>query len=100
MRVFPKCLDIDLDAPSVLVPFGADDRALEAALAAVGIFAPRGLDWTAWYVQSPTEVVATIYDGSGEPIVMLFATEEARKGIGDLAGEVEQLLRGQRTWTP
>lgn len=96
MRLFPKCLDVDLDAESVLMPHGADKRDLEAALSAVGIYAPRGADWVAWYRASPASVAAVVFDARGEPIVLLFETAAAR-AAWDVYGESETHSGGERS---
>jgi hypothetical protein len=78
-RFYPVVLDLDdLEPGSVLLPHGADERAVEAALAGVGIYAPRGPEIVEWGDRSilddpnTCDPIATIYDALGEPIVHLF----------------------------
>ncbi len=78
-RFYPVVLDLDDFEPgSVLLPHGAGERAVEAALAAVGIYAPRGPEVVDWSDRSvlddphTCEAAAVVRDASGEPIVLLF----------------------------
>jgi len=78
-RFHPVVLDLDdFEAGSVLLPHGADERAVEAALSAVGIYAPRGPETVEWSDRSvlddphTCEAAAVVRDATGEPIVLLF----------------------------
>jgi hypothetical protein len=75
-RYFPLVLDLDdLEPGSVLLPHGADERAVEGALAGVGIYAPRGPEIVVWsreHDPHSCDPEATIYDAYGLPLVHLF----------------------------
>jgi hypothetical protein len=72
-RVEPRCdytQTSGIVVGSVLLPIGATDREVEWALAAVGVYAPRGLDELRWsYATEPP--TACIYDCSGNLMVRL-----------------------------
>jgi hypothetical protein len=75
-RYFPVVLDLDdLEPGSILLPHGADERAVEAALAGVGIYAPRGPEivvWTREHDPHSCDPAATIFDAYDKPLVHLF----------------------------
>lgn len=57
---------------SVCLPVGAPDHEIEHALAAVGVYAPRGMDWTEWrVVVDGHPAMAKIRDASDRIIVLL-----------------------------
>ena len=84
MRLFPIVLDLDdFDAGSVLLPKGACERQVEAALAAVGIYAPRGPETVEWFEDEPNgcDPIAIVHDSRGEPIVHLYTFPVIRKDV-------------------
>ena len=57
---------------SVLLPDFAHERDVEHALAAVGVYAPRGQDYVSWRV-SADDSAAIVFDGADHPMVRLIA---------------------------
>jgi len=53
-----------------MLPYGARPSEVEAALSAVGLYAPRGLDTLEW--GAFPGAVATIFDANGNPMIHLF----------------------------
>lgn len=76
MRFDVELYDPDCDdwepVGSVLLPQYADELAVEGALAALGIYAPRGADELDWGCVRPMpENCAYIYDANGVPMIRL-----------------------------
>jgi len=59
------------DAGAVLLPFNASHSHTEHALAAVGVFAPRGADELYWNHTPRPEQYGEIYDATGQAIVRI-----------------------------
>jgi hypothetical protein len=72
MKLWPLPLDCDNwdnAGCTVQLRYGAESHEVEAALAAVGLYAPRGLDTLVW--GACPDAAATIFDSAGNPIVHL-----------------------------
>lgn len=71
MRLWPVCRGDrwENEGMSVLLPLRAKLHEVEAALSAIGLYAPRGGDTLEWFVFSGT--VATIFDALGHAVVHL-----------------------------
>lgn len=84
MRYLVQSLFLDqwIEHGSVLLPPGASYQQVEAALSAVGVYAPRGGDELDWVVPfgAPKQIFsALIFDMHGEVIVKLTAVEQKKK---------------------
>lgn len=83
MRFYVAVADYDYpnawnEQGSVLLPWKASDHCIEAALAGVGVYAPRGLDSADWI----DGVGCLVFEAGGELIVRLLVKEsEFRQGV-------------------